>query len=353
MTPELRLAVVGVGNNISALLQGIYFYRQLGETGCAETLPGVKRPTIGGIGVEDVRIVAAFDVNPDKIGKDLLDGVLTEPNNYPRLELSIPHQDVTIRPGLTYDSEPARRAVADAIIDAGAEVLLYSLPTGLQWAADAYAHVAVRAGVGYVNCTPEVVARSPETLALFQHAGLPLIGDDLASHLGTSVVHRALLSLFVERGITLESSYQLNFGGNEDFRNLRENGGSKKQSKLNALAQLGLPRGTVEIIPSAGYIPQLKDRKVAVLNVEGQGWAGTHVSLDVKLDVQDSSNAAGVIIDLIRIAGVCRRVGVSGFPIASASCLKSPAVGHDVLTPSAAEEAAAELEVLAAQSAAL
>ena len=337
MAAPLRIAVAGVGNNISALLQGIHLYRQMAATDSAVPLPGVTRPVIDGIGVGDVDIVAAFDVNPEKVGEDLANSVFTEPNNYPRLDVSVPEQGVVVSQGLGAEGCD-QRGVVRVIADSGAEVLLYSLPTGLQWAVDAYARAALSAGTGFVNCTPEVAARSPELRAEFERTGLPIVGDDLASHLGASVVHRALLQLCVERGITLDSSYQLNFGGNEDFRNLRDHGASKKQSKLNALAQGELPYGTVEIIPSAGHIVQLADRKVAVLNIKGRGWGGTPVSLDVKLEVQDSSNAAGVIIDLVRIAGACRRSGIGGFPLAASSCLKSPGVqsgvstGHDVAT---------------------
>jgi myo-inositol-1-phosphate synthase len=178
---------------------------------------------------------------------------------------------------------------------------------------------------------------------------VPLIGDDLASHLGASVVHRALLHLLSERGLSLASSYQLNLGGNEDFRNLREQGGSKRQSKLNALAQEGVDTSKVEVIPSAGYVSHLRDNKVAMLNIEGLGWAGTPVSLDLKLKVQDSSNAAGVIIDLIRIAAAARRAGLGGFSPAAVRVLKSPAGGHTSYT---AEDIAAgyrALESAAAQ----
>ena len=344
----VRLAVAGVGNNVSALLQGVYLYRRLLEAEGEHALPGVRWPRIGGLSVADVSFVAAYDVHPNKVGRDLLDGALAPPNNYPRLDVEIPSQGVTVVQGLVEGRSGSRESVVKSLVASGAEVLLYSLPTGLQWAADEYAAVALEAGVAFVNCTPELVARSPATLKAFEQAGLPLLGDDLASHLGTSVVHRTLLKLFAERGITLESSYQLNFGGNEDFRNLLERGASKRQSKLNALEQGGALTGAVEVIPSAGYIPHLKDTKVAVVNVEGRGWAGTPVSLDVKLKVQDSSNAAGVIIDLIRIAATCRRLGQKGFPLAAAAALKSPAIGSGRVAPQEVEAALGELNRLAA-----
>ncbi|MDF5751639.1 inositol-3-phosphate synthase [Spongiactinospora sp. TRM90649] len=341
----VRLAVAGVGNNISALLQGVHLYREMiGKTG-EDGLPGIRRPRIGGIGVGDVRFVAAYDVHPGKIGQDLREGAFAPPNNYPALDVEVPPQGVQVEKGIDAQTGEGAERVVKSLADAGAEVLLYSLPTGLQRAADAYAQAAVDAGVAFVNCTPEPVARNPETMARFEAAGLPLVGDDLASHLGASVVHRTLLILLAERGLTLNSSYQLNFGGNEDFRNLRDHGGSKRQSKLNALAAGQVVLDAVEVIPSAGHIAHLRDNKVAVINIEAVGWAGTPISVDLKLKVQDSSNAAGVIIDLIRIAGVCRRLGLAGFPAAAATVLKSPAGGH--VKPEAAEAACAELDRLA------
>jgi myo-inositol-1-phosphate synthase len=333
VTEPIRLAIAGVGNNISALFQGAELYRKMTAEGVAEAdFPGIKWPRIGGIGVSDLSFVAAFDPHPNKVGRRFREAVLTEPNNYPRLDVELPDPDFTVTEGLTQqdadESSPVFERIVRTLRESGAEVLLYSLPTGLQWAATAYARAALAAGVAFVNCTPELAARSPELLADFEAAGVPLIGDDLASHLGTSVVHRVLLGLLSERGLSLTSSYQLNFGGNEDFRNLRDQGTSKRQSKLNALAQDGVDTSNVEVIPSAGFVSHLKDNKVAILNLEGLGWAGTPVSLDLKLKVQDSSNAAGVIIDLIRIAAAARRAGLGGFSPAAVKVLKSPAGGH-------------------------
>lgn len=337
-SPNLRLAVAGVGNNISALFQGVQLYRELITAGSPDTeLPGVKRPVIGGLAVDAVDFVAAFDVHPNKVGLPFHEAVLAPPNNYPRLEVALPEQAFTVQPGLRAGAAEPGTPDVDRVVrilkQSGAEVLLYSLPTGLQWAAEAYAQAALAAGVAFVNCTPETVARSRDVMAEYEKAGLPLIGDDLASHLGASVVHRALLGLLAERGLGLVSSYQLNLGGNEDFRNLREAGASKRQSKLNALAQSGVDTGNVEVIPSAGHVPHLLDCKVAMMNIEGVGWAGTPVSIDLKLKVQDSSNAAGVIIDLIRVAAAARRAGIVGFVPAASAVLKSPPGGHPAYGP--------------------
>jgi myo-inositol-1-phosphate synthase len=226
------------------------------------------------------------------------------------------------------NDEKTLDSIAESLIKSEADVLLYSLPTGLQWAATAYAKVACRAGVAFVNCTPEIVARSEEMMHLFNKNKIPLLGDDLASHIGASIVHKELLGLLGERGITLDSSYQLNLGGNCDFLNLRNNGSSKKQSKLNCLTQKNIDISNVEVIPSAGFISHLEDHKVAYMNIEGRGWAGTPISIDLKLKVQDSSNAAGVIIDLIRIAAAAKYKMIFGFIPAAVPLLKSPPGSH-------------------------
>jgi myo-inositol-1-phosphate synthase len=340
---RLRLAVAGVGNNISALLQGVYYYRQLIEEQGEDELPGITTLRVGAFMPTDIEFVAAYEVDPNKVGKDLTEGVLAAPNNYPRLEVPLPMQGVRIEPGLPHPGSGCHDQVVTSLTGSGADVLLYSLPSGLQWAATEYAQAALAAGVAFVNCTPDEVARDGAMLKAFEDSGLPL-GDDLRSHLGASVVHRALLALLVERGITLDTSYQVNFGGNEDFRNLRERGQSKRESKLRALAQPGVSSSQVEVIPSAGYVRHLADQKVAHINIEGRGWAGTGVSVDVKLKVQDSSNASGVIIDLIRIAAACQRLGWGGFPAPAVRGLKSPPDGCESLTPAEVDAAARELD---------
>lgn len=331
MKNPLRVACAGIGNNISALHQGVIYYRSSDEfDASSEKWVGIRNNDIGGISVGDVQIVAGFEVHADKVGRTLEEAIFTAPNNYVRLPVELPASGVVVRKGIYYKDGVliGMEEVVRELIASEAEVLLYSLPTGLQWAADAYAECALEAGVGFVNCTPEIVARSPEMMRRFEELGLPLIGDDLASHMGTSMLHREIIELIVSRGLDLESTFQINLGGNEDFRNLRENGGSKAVSKKNALAQMGLDLKKVEVIPSAGVINSLGDRKVAFINVVARGWANTPVHIDLKLDVQDSSNAAGVIIDLIRICGLARRKALPGFNAAAASFLKSPPGGH-------------------------
>ncbi len=331
MKHSAKVAIAGVGNNISALTQGVRYYANLDAQGVPEAdFPGIKRPRVDGLAVYDLDIVAAYDIDERKVGAEFNEAIFQEPNNYPRLGVEMAPIGVVVEKGFSLGevTDDEVRRIAASLRDSAAEVLLYSLPTGLQWAATAYAEAALAAGVAFVNCTPEIVGRDEDILGRYVSAGLPLIGDDLASHIGTSVVHRSLLALFAERGISLSGSYQLNLGGNEDFRNLREQGASKRQSKLNALAQDGVPLDRVDVIPSAGYVPHLMDHKVAYLNLEGAGWANTPVEVDLKLRVQDSSNAAGVIIDLVRIAAAALRAQQKGFVAAAARLLKSPPMGH-------------------------
>ena len=303
-----KVAVVGVGNNTSALVQGINFYRSTGS------LVGIQQPQVNGLGVGDIDFVAAFALSDGKVGKDLHEAIFAPPNNFPRLDTELRPSGVTVQRGLTDVTEIRR--VADSL--RGSEVLLYSAPSGRTDIAEAYAEAALLAGVAFVNTTSDPIARDLSLLERFQEAGLPLIGDDLASQFGTSVVHKALLRLLQERGLTLVSSYQVNLGGTEDFRNLAENPDSKKQSKLNAL---GADR--VQLAP-LGYLPHLKSQKIAYLNIEAQGWGETAVSLDIRLQVHDPSGAAGVNIDLIRLAATALRSGRGGYPTEAAAHLKSP-----------------------------
>ncbi|MEU7782059.1 inositol-3-phosphate synthase [Micromonospora parva] len=309
MIKRVRVAVVGVGNNTSALVQGIALHRHNGS------LVGVRRPVVDGIAVGDIEFVAAFATSKEKIGKDLTEAIFLPPNNVPRLNCDLPSSGVPVTKGLVDATGVDRVAAALA----GAEVLLYSAPSGRPETARAYAEAARIAGVAFINTTADPISRDPQVMSRFEAAGLPLLGDDLASQFGTSVVHNALLRLLRERGLALISSYQVNLGGTEDFRNLVENPNTKKQSKLNALPDAD----KVEVAP-LGYLPHLRSQKVAHLNIEAQGWGETTLSLDVKLKVDDPSGAAGVNIDLIRIAAVALRNGHGGHPAQATSLFKSP-----------------------------
>ena len=313
MIEQVRVAVVGVGNNISALVQGIALYRATGS------LAGIRTPVLDGMGVGDIEFVAAFAISPERIGRDLADAIFLPPNNFPRLTAELPLTGVTVRRGLT-DAAEAERVAAEL---AGAEVVLYAAPSGRPETARAYAQAALLAGAAFINTTSDSVARDRQWLDRFAAAGLPLVGDDLTSQFGTSVVHHALLRLLKERGLTLTSSYQVNLGGTEDFRNLVEHGNTKLQSKLNALDADGTAPDLVQVAP-LGYLPRLNSHKVAHINIEAQAWGETPVSLDVKLKVHDPSGGAGVIIDLIRMAASALRQRRGGYPAEAAPLLKSP-----------------------------
>ena len=268
--------------------------------------------------IRDIEFVAAFATSPEKIGLDLSEAIFLPPNNFPRLTAEMPPSGVTVRRGLTDASEVER--VAGEL--AGAQVVLYAAPSGRAETAHAYADAALRAGAAFINTTSDAVARDPRWLDLFVTAGLPLLGDDLTSQFGTSVLHHALLRLLEERGLSVASSYQVNLGGTEDFRNLVEHSNTKLQSKRNALAGTS-GADQVQIAP-LGYVPHLKSHKVAHINIEAQGWGETPVSLDVKLKVHDPSGAAGVTIDLIRMAASALRQRRGGYLAEAAPLLKSP-----------------------------
>jgi myo-inositol-1-phosphate synthase len=274
---------------------------------------------LDGLGVGDIQFVAAFATSPERIGRDLADAIFLPPNNFPRLTAELPLTEVTVRRGLT-DAAEVERVAAEL---SGAEVVLYAAPSGRPETARAYAQAALLAGAAFVNTTSDSVARDRQWLDRFVTAGLPLLGDDLTSQFGTSVVHHALLQLLKERGLTLTSSYQVNLGGTEDFRNLVEHDNTKLQSKLNALASGGSAPDLVQVAP-LGYLSHLESYKVAHINIEAQSWGETPVSLDVKLKVHDPSGGAGVSIDLIRMAASALRQRRGGYPAEAAPLLKSP-----------------------------
>jgi myo-inositol-1-phosphate synthase len=316
VSERVKVAVVGVGNNVSALVQGIAMHRATGS------LVGVRHPVLDGLGVGDIDFTAAFATSPEKVGRDLSEAIFLPPNNFPRLTSELPLSGVTVRRGLT-DAGDASEVGRVAGEFAGAEVVLYAAPSGRPETAQAYAEAALRAGAAFINTTSDAVARDPRLLDRYAAAGLPLLGDDLTSQFGTSVVHHALLRLLAERGLTLSSSYQVNLGGTEDFRNLVESSNTKHQSKINALAAPGSAAGQVQVAP-LGYLPHLKSQKVAHINIEAQAWGGTSVSVDVKLKVHDPSGAAGVNVDLIRMAANALRQRRGGYLAEAAQLLKSP-----------------------------
>jgi myo-inositol-1-phosphate synthase len=324
MNKQVRLGIAGVGNNTSALVQGVHHYRKTGE--CREGQPakhGVLFPRLCGFEIQDVVFTSAFDVDARKIGRDLGDAIFQKPNNYPRLYRDEIRTDVTVTAAPVFDGVPPFLAEhvqvsADLAAATGTEqlfaacveeirrtktqVLLNNLPSGAEQATLFFARVAAAGGAAYVNCTPTAAAHSKEILHLFEEARLPLLGDDLESHFGSSLIHRTLLEALYQRGIEISQSYQINLGGNMDFKNLSHRSDAKKKSKMKALSPAVNADAPIDVLPSGGFVRGLEDRKVGYIVVEGRGWLGTPVAIDLKLQVQDSSNAAGMIIDLVRIA---------------------------------------------------
>jgi myo-inositol-1-phosphate synthase len=336
----VRIAIVGVGNCASALVQGVNYYR---EADPAEKVPGLMHVKLGPYHVSDVEVVAAFDVDGKKVGRDVAEAIFTEPNNTIRFAEDLPPTGVTVRRGPTLDglgryyreeipeSDEPPVDVAAVLREAGVDVVVNYLPVGSEEATTHYAEAAIRAGAGFVNCIPVFIASRPEWARRFGQAGLPIVGDDIKSQIGSTIIHRVLGKLFEDRGAVLDHTYQLNFGGNMDFMNMleRERLVSKKVSKTRAVtSQLrdGISANDVHIGPS-DHVPWLKDRKWAHIRLEGREFGNVPLSIDLKLEVWDSPNSAGVVIDAIRCAKVARDRGIGGPLIGpSAYFMKSPPV---------------------------
>ena len=340
MTKErIRVGVVGVGNCASALVQGLEFYR---DAAPGEEIPGLMHVDLGGYHVRDVEIVAAFDVDAKKVGRDLSEAIFSEPNNTIRFA-DVPPTGVEVLRGPTLDglgqyyreeiteSSEQPVSVADELRRRGADVLVNYLPVGSEAAARHYAEAALEAGAGFINCMPVFIASDRAWAKRFARAGVPIIGDDIKSQVGSTIVHRVLTKLFEDRGMRLERTYQLNFGGNMDFKNMLERSrlSSKKISKTQSVqSQLrkGLDRKDIHIGPS-DYVPWLEDRKWAQIRMEGTGFGNVPTTIELKLEVWDSPNSAGIVIDAIRCIRLARDRGQGGPVIGpSAFFMKSPPV---------------------------
>ena len=337
----IRVALVGVGNCASALVQGVEFYKDAPED---EAVPGLMHVALGGYHVRDVRFVAAFDVNETKVGKCLSEAVFAEPNNTIKFS-SVPCNGVVVRRGPTLDgvgrytrhvvpeSSEAPVDVVAVLKESGAEVLVSYLPVGSEEATRFYAEAALEAGCAFVNCVPVFIASRPEWASRFEARGLPIVGDDIKSQVGATITHRVLTNLFRERGVRLDHTYQLNFGGNTDFMNMleRERLESKKISKTNAVtSQLDydLSNDDAHVGPS-DYVPFLKDRKFCHIRMEGTTFGNVPLLCEVKLEVWDSPNSAGVVIDAIRCARLALDRGIGGaLTSASSYFMKTPPVQH-------------------------
>jgi myo-inositol-1-phosphate synthase len=335
----VRVAVVGLGNCASALIQGIHKYR----AAAADTfVPGLMHVDLGGYHVGDIDIVAAFDVDSRKVGRDISEALFVEPNNTVRFA-EVPHLGVTVQRGPTLDGLGAYLSqvideapeppveVAAALRDSGAEVLVNYLPVGSEQATRFYMEQALAAGCGVVNCIPVFIAREASWRRRFEEYGLPIIGDDIKSQVGATIVHRVLARLFQDRGVRLERTSQLNVGGNTDFLNMLERSRleSKKISKTSSVtSQIDeqLPAESVHVGPS-DYVPWLTDRKWAHIRLEGRTFGDVPLNLELKLEVWDSPNSAGVVIDAVRCVRLALDRGLSGaLEGPSAYFMKSPPV---------------------------
>ena len=355
MSRSIRVAIAGVGNCASSLVQGVEYYR---DADPAERVPGLMHVELGGYHVGDVEFVAAFDVDADKVGLDLGKAIFTSINNTIRFatvgDLGVEVQRGPTLDGLGYyyretiEESPAEPVdVAQVLRDSRADVLVSYLPVGSEQAQKHYAQACLDAGVAFVNAIPVFIASNPEWAQRFTDAGVPIVGDDIKSQVGSTIVHRILSRLFEDRGVALDRTYQLNFGGNMDFKNMleRERLESKKISKTQSVTSQidhGLEADAVHIGPS-DHVPWLEDRKWAYIRLEGRNFGDVPLNVELKLEVWDSPNSAGVIIDALRCAKLALDRGIGGPLLGpSAYFMKSPPVQyHDDVAHQLVEDFAA------------
>jgi len=340
MSDKVRVAIVGVGNCSSSLVQGVYYYQDAKDD---DFIPGLMHVNLGGYHVRDVEFVAAFDVDEDKVGKDLSEAIFSGQNNTYKFHQP-PHLGVTVQRGPTMDglgyylrqviheSPDQPVDVVQVLRDSKADVLVNYLPVGSEDAARWYAEQALEAGVAMVNAMPVFIASTPEWQQRFYDAGLPFVGDDIKSQVGATISHRVLTRLFEDRGVRIDRTYQLNFGGNTDFMNMLERSRleSKKISKTQAvtsqLTSHDLGEGNIHVGPS-DYVPWLQDRKWAHIRIEGTTFGNVPLNMELKLEVWDSPNSAGVIIDAVRCVKLGLDRGLKGVLVApSAYFKKSPPI---------------------------
>ncbi len=337
MGDKINVAIVGVGNCASSLVQGIHYYQNASDS---ESIPGLMHPRLGPYHISDINFVAAFDVGTTKVDKDLSEAIFAEPNNTYKFT-DVPKTGVTVERGMTHDglgdflSQKIEKAegqtadIANILKEREVDVLISYLPVGSEMATKWYVEQALAAGTAVINCVPVFIAREPYWQNRFRDAGVPVIGDDIKSQVGSTIVHRVLSRLFGDRAVKLENTYQLNFGGNTDFYNMLEweRLTSKKESKTNSvLSQLDfdLDPDNIHVGPS-DYVPWLLDRKWAYIRMEGRTFGDVPLNLELKLEVWDSPNSAGVVIDAIRCAKIALDRGISGALVPPSSYfMKSP-----------------------------
>ncbi|MFC1941100.1 inositol-3-phosphate synthase [Chloroflexota bacterium] len=338
---NINVAIIGVGNCASSLVQGVHYYKEAKET---EFVPGIMHVNLGGYHISDINFVAAFDIDKNKVGKDLAEAVFAPPNNTFKFN-EVPNTGVKVQRGMTHDGlgkylsqiiQKAPGPTADIVKilkETQTDVVINYLPVGSEEATKWYIEQVLAAGCGLINCIPVFIAREKYWQERFIEKGLPVIGDDVKSQVGATIVHRVLTRLFRDRGVKLERTYQLNFGGNTDFLNMleRERLESKKISKTTAVtSQLDykLAPENIHVGPS-DYVPWLTDRKFCHIKMEGRTFGEVPLNLELKLEVWDSPNSAGVVIDAIRCCKLALDQGLKGALIApSAYFMKSPPVQY-------------------------
>src|SRR5512145_1191594 len=349
---KVRVAIVGVGNCANSFIQGVQYYK---DADPAEQVPGLMHVDLGGYHVKDIEFVAAFDIDAEKVGKDLSEAIWSGQNDTIKFA-DVPNLGVEVHRGMTHDGlgkylkqkitkAPGETAdIVGILKETKADVLVCYLPVGSEQATKWYVEQALKAGVGFVNCLPVFIAREDYWDKRFAEAGLPIIGDDIKSQVGATIVHRQLARLFHDRGVRMERTSQLNVGGNMDFYNMleRERLESKKISKTNAVTSImdhELPAEDVYIGPS-DYVPWLTDRKWAHIRVEGRSFGDVPLNLELKLEVWDSPNSAGIVIDAVRTIKLALNHGVAGqLDGPSSYLMKSP---HNQRPDSEAREATEE-----------
>jgi len=336
---KIKVAIIGVGNCASALVQGVHFYRRVQE---GDFVPGLMHVTLGGYHISDIEFAAAFDIDSNKVGKDLSEAIFTPPNNTYKFA-EVPPMDVPVYRGMTHDGlgKYLKQVITKApgptsniiqiLKETETDVVVNFLPVGSEMATKWYVEQILEAGCGFVNCIPVFIARERYWQERFEERNLPLIGDDIKSQVGATIVHRVLARLFRERGVRLERTSQLNVGGNMDFYNMLERARleSKKISKTNAVtSQLDYDIGEKNIhIGPSDYVPWLEDRKWAYVRLEGRSFGDVPLNIELKLEVWDSPNSAGVVIDAIRCCKLGLDRGSGGTLVApSAYFMKSPPV---------------------------
>jgi len=329
---KIKVAICGLGNCASSLIQGLEYYKHV--DGNSPTIPGLMHNVIGGYRISDIQVVAAFDIDKRKVGKDVGEAIFSPPNCTLKFS-DVQKLGVEVLKGPVLDGiaettkdmflvDPSQKPVnvRKALEDSGAEMLVNYLPVGSEQAVRFYAEEALEAGVAFVNCMPVFIASDPAWAKRFAEKGLPVCGDDIKSQVGATITNRVLAKLFADRGVKIERMYQLNFGGNTDFKNMleRERLKSKKISKTEAVQSnlpIPLPPEQIHIGPS-DYVPWMKDKKVCYLRIEGRKFGDVPIILECRLEVEDSPNSAGIVVDAIRCTKLALERGIGG-PLISPS----------------------------------